>query len=183
MTLASGLLGKTGHTKVAKSFNASAANTAFLSYRGSDHFHAVGIRNMMESVMPTLSIYIDSEDESLDKSNVTLSTANRLKSMIDRVGCLLYVTTSNHAESKWMPWELGYADGRGKRVAVVPTVSAADYRDGWDFAGQEYLGIYPWIDIHRATDGSNRLWANSARNTYTLFDSWMAGDAPSFRGH
>jgi hypothetical protein len=42
-----------------------------------------------------------------------------------------------------MPWELGYFDGRGRRIGILPIVASA----GDSFRGVEYLGLYPVVEI------------------------------------
>ena len=56
---------------------------------------------------------------------------------------LVYATSAASSQSKWMPWELGYFDGfRPGFVAILPLVQST----GDDFSGQEYLGLYPYIE-------------------------------------
>jgi hypothetical protein len=53
---------------------------------------------------------------------------------------LIFATSDASPASKWMPWELGYFDGRRpNRVAILPLVESATH----GFRGQEYLGLYP----------------------------------------
>jgi len=45
-------------------------------------------------------------------------------------------------ESKWVPWELGFADGKKdpSSIAILPVQET----DG-DWKGSEYIGLYPTI--------------------------------------
>lgn len=56
--------------------------------------------------------------------------------------CLAYLTTQNIANSKWCPWELGYFDGlKNSKCCILPVMDYAT-----DFEGQEYLGLYPYLE-------------------------------------
>jgi hypothetical protein len=60
-----------------------------------------------------------------------------------------------------MPWELGYYDGfRPGYVAILPLVQTA----GGSFSGQEYLGLYPYME-HLTIDGRPRLGIMLKANT------------------
>ena len=90
--------------------------------------------------------------------------------------CLLFATTKNSTDSKWMPWELGLKDGQNGLVAILPVVQDKTER----YSGQEYLGIYPYIDIHKDnTRAGPFLWVNETAEHYVKFDSWLNGDAPT----
>lgn len=59
-------------------------------------------------------VYIDwIDDNQLSREEVT---AEILKNRMDRAKSLVFVTTENSINSKWMPWELGYFDGK---VAIL----------------------------------------------------------------
>lgn len=79
----------------------------------------------------------------MDRSNVNANTANWLRSRMQSCNGLAYVSTTNISHSKWCPWELGYVDGnKNGRCAILPIVKTS----GESFNGQEYLGLYPYID-------------------------------------
>lgn len=62
---------------------------------------------------------------------------------------LIFATSNTSSASKWTPWELGYFDGfKPGHVAILPLVKTA----GSGFEGQEYLGLYPYIERIRFTD-------------------------------
>ncbi len=56
---------------------------------------------------------------------------------------LVYAATDSATNSKWMPWELGYFDGRksAEAVAIMPIVSQP-----CGTVGQEYIDLYPKIE-------------------------------------
>lgn len=59
-----------------------------------------------------------------------------------------------------MPWELGYFDGFKSAVAILP-ITATEQAS---YSGQEYLGLYPYIDSRAIT-----LWVNRGSASGRLF--------------
>lgn len=137
----------------------------FLSHRKADADELVGLYYMFRGMNYT--VYVDwKDDPELDRSNVTPGTAARLRTRMNNSRCLFYATTTNAGDSKWMPWELGYMDGYNKRVAICPVVVNVQV----EFQGQEYLGIYPYVDKTQ-----NRLYIHRTSQKYVRFDDWLNG--------
>jgi hypothetical protein len=115
----------------------------FLSHSFKDALAILGIKRMMESF--GLSVYVDwLEDPNLDRSNVNVTTARVLRERMDQSFSLVYAHSGNSGESSWMPWELGYFDGRRpKFVWILPIVELYNS----EFARQEYLCLYPIIEV------------------------------------
>jgi hypothetical protein len=67
-----------------------------------------------------------------------------------------------------MPWELGYMDAKTGRVSVAPIL-----RDDEEFEGQEYLGLYPYLDLTM-----NEFYIHSKSSEWVKFDGWMKGENP-----
>lgn len=113
-----------------------------------------------------LSVYVDwIIDSELDRSHVTKDTAELIRKRMQQSKCLLYATSLNASDSKWMPWELGYFDGYSKgKVAIIPIVD----NENSSFYGQEYLSLYPYIDEVGTT-----LWVNKHDLTYHRLDEWF----------
>ena len=111
----------------------------FLSHSFHDAEIIAGVARLIEQ--DGTSVYVDWRDDPLlDRSRVTPETAGRLRERMAHCRFLLYATSPNTTNSRWMPWELGYFDGlRGGKVGILPVVS----RMGETFVGQEYLGLYP----------------------------------------
>ena len=62
---------------------------------------------------------------------------------MNRCKYLLFASSAASPNSKWMPWELGYFDGkRPDHIGILPLVDSP----GAGFSGQEYLGLYPSIE-------------------------------------
>jgi hypothetical protein len=108
-----------------------------------------------------LRVYVDwIVDAQMDRSRVTSATAERLRQRMRQSASLVYAHSLQSGSSKWMPWELGYFDGFRSAVAILPVAQTT--QEG--FAGQEYLGLYPYIDITTTT-----LWVNRGVAPTRLF--------------
>ncbi|WP_373998464.1 hypothetical protein [Bdellovibrio bacteriovorus] len=124
------------------------------------------------------SVYVDwIHDRDLDRSSVNKITADRLRRRLKDSKCLLYVSTSNSSDSKWMPWELGLKDGLSGKVAILP-IAASDVQSN-SYQGREYLSLYPYVSkgIPRGTN-NEKLWIHNDENEYVLLDNWLKGALP-----
>ena len=65
-----------------------------------------------------------------------------------------------------MPWELGYMDAKTGRVAVAPILDSGDT----DFAGREYLGLYPYLDLT-----GDSFYIHRSKSDYERISEWMEG--------
>lgn len=127
------------------------------------------------------SIYVDwMVDKELDRSNVNANTANRLRSRMQSCNGLAYVSTTNISHSKWCPWELGYVDGnKNGRCAILPIVKTS----GESFKGQEYLGLYPYIDWKKSRENKkHEFWVNDPNDNrkYVALSTWLSGTEPFY---
>ncbi|WP_437935153.1 TIR domain-containing protein [Sorangium sp. So ce341] len=148
----------------------------FLSHSLRDAVRVLELKKLIERL--GYSVYVDwVEDEELDRQSVSKKTAERLRKRIRRSRSLLVHATEHTSLSRWVPWEIGVADGAGKRVGVLPTPEADV--DTSEYRGEEYLGLYPYIHLARirGTDDQT-LWANRNVKTYVDFDSWLDGHEP-----
>ncbi len=117
-------------------------------------------------------VYIDWKEEKLqDRENVSSETAKILRERMNRCSGLSYIATGNIVNSKWCPWELGYADGKKNRAAILPILNSGSN----EYKGLEYLGIYPYIDYNASTNGKYEFWVNDPkdRNKYTVLREWL----------
>ena len=120
----------------------------------------------------------------LSRDNVSKDTAKVLQKRMKQSKCLIYATSENSSSSRWMPWELGYFDGiKDKMVGILPIKKYGNnFRD--DFKGEEYLGLYYYIDKDTIR-GKNKeaLWVRESFTKYIIFDSWLNnGTQPYERG-
>ena len=120
-------------------------------------------------------VYIDwIDDITLDRTNVTPNTASIIKSRIMNSNGISYIATSNSTSSKWCPWELGVADGAKGKVCILPVMDDS-------FKGQEYLGLYPYIEYARISGKPDYdFWIHDQKNTqkYIILKDWLAGKLP-----
>lgn len=123
------------------------------------------------------SVYIDwLENQQLDRSDVNTQTALTLRQRMGKSKGLAYLATTNVVNSKWCPWELGYFDGKKNgRCCILPIMDCSN------FEGQEYLGIYPYIDYEKVKDGDKyEFWVNSpTESKYVSLRDWLEGNNPS----
>lgn len=163
--------------KRAISQDASETYDIFLSHAYADKHILLGLVLSIEDL--GYKVYIDWRDDPyLDRTHVTEATANKLKARMKSCRCLLYSTTENSTNSKWMPWELGFKDGHNEKVAILP-ISNNSLSSSYN--GQEYLGIYPYIQVARDQSNKLRLWVYEARDTYVEFSAWLSGNKPTKR--
>ncbi|NBC33118.1 MAG: hypothetical protein GVY13_10630 [Alphaproteobacteria bacterium] len=121
------------------------------------------------------SVYVDwIDDPQLDRGKVNRETAALLRARMTCCASLMYLHTRNSPSSKWMPWELGYFDGHNGNVAILPIIGNADSDT---FQGQEYLGLYPYVDITGIRGATGQAaWVNKSVSQYIALRSWKTGD-------
>jgi hypothetical protein len=143
----------------------------FLSHSSEDAIYIKALRDYL--VEAGYTVYVDwIEDPQLNRANVTKETAGLLRQRMNCCRCLLYATSDAARKSVWMPWELGYVDARTKsRVAIAPIVD--DDAASKEFKGQEYLGLYPYLDRT-----SGRLYVHDASGIWVQFAEWLNGANP-----
>ena len=125
------------------------------------------------------SVYVDwMVDTQLDRTNVNVSTAAQLRERMQSCKSLAYIATTNISQSKWCPWELGYVDGqKNGRCAILPILKT----DAVGFKGQEYLGLYPYIDyVTKRNSNDYDFWVNDPKdnNKYVSLREWLLGKSP-----
>ena len=117
----------------------------FLSHSKMDTELVVGAKRILE--LKGYTVYVDwVDDPQLDRSKVNRQTADKLRIRMRSCKLMFYLHTSNGSLSKWCPWELGYFDGYtypNPRVFIFPLLASGET----SFQGQEYLELYPIIDI------------------------------------
>jgi hypothetical protein len=145
----------------------------FLSHAFDDREVILGVALTLEDLGYT--VYLDwRDDPALDRKNINLSTALKLRERMRSSKCLFFATTENTTNSRWMPWELGFKDGQSGKAAILPVL---DYLDT-SFEGNEYLGIYPYITQQKNNLGKEELWVRESRTIYVVFSAWLSGVNP-----
>ena len=114
----------------------------FLSHSFHDAELILGVRAILQRAGKR--VYVDwIDDPELDRTKVSRATASRLRERMNQCSSLIYAATKASSSSKWMPWDLGYFDGRksAESVAIMPLVSYPG-----ESLGQEYLDLYPTLE-------------------------------------
>lgn len=173
---------KSAEAVLKESVTASAQRTSFdifLSHSYLDNKVILGIKLALEDMGH--SVYVDwIEDRQLSRENVTRETAAVLRERMKQSRSLFYATSANTSNSKWMPWELGYMDGLKSKSAILPVLLSPTTTS--DYRGQEYLGIYPYIDKAKPQNGTNEvLWVHEAPSIYVRYSEWLNGSQPTKR--
>lgn len=148
----------------------------FLSHSTSDAEIILGVKGVLEDYGKT--VYVDwLEDPQLDRRNVTAASAEVIRARMRQCKSLVYVHTVNSGSSKWMPWELGYFDGFNGAVAILPVTRSSET----SFEGQEYLGIYPYMDEAPSKESTvKEIWVNKSSVASRRWGMWIS-DPRAFR--
>lgn len=135
----------------------------FLSHASEDAEVIAGVKLLLEG--EGVTVYVDwLTDPQTDRRNVTAETADLLRQRMNRSRYLLYASSAVSSASRWMPWELGYFDGRHPgRVSVLPIVE--NVTDS--FRGVEYLGLYPLTERLLLTGIGTRFAQRRTRTSGT----------------
>jgi hypothetical protein len=163
-------------TQIYKSANESYASVesfdVFLSHSSNEPDEIIfGIKGLLEDAK--LKVYLDKiDDPQMSPARVTPETAEILRVRMRQSNSLLYVYSRHSTQSRWMPWELGFFDGLKGAVGVLPVVQSSQSV----FKGEEYLGVYPYVDIAMITDTSKKnLWINRGIGEYADLAKWVKG--------
>lgn len=164
-------LAETART-ILKSAATLTAKTVFLSHSSKDG-------DLVASAVKILydaggRVYVDKGDDRLPRTP-SPTTAVILREAVAACKRFVLLVSTNSKDSRWIPWELGLADGttRPTRVALFP-VAGAGGEQGW--ARVEYLGLYQrvvWGRIAQETRDHWIVWDHIA-NTALALEDWIA---------
>jgi hypothetical protein len=147
----------------------------FLSHSYLNADDVLALKAEIESM--DFGVYVDwVVDSHTNREDVTKETADLIRERMGQCKSLFYVTSSEAADSKWMPWELGYFDGKKQKVAILPVLKSDRVTDS--YSGQEYLGLYPYVTRDKRENGGETLWIHETGNCYITFEGWLAGKRP-----
>jgi hypothetical protein len=115
--------------------------------------------------------YLDIDDSELP-SITSVDTATGLRRRIDECRRLVVAASKQIRHSRWVPWEIGYADGRKgvAKVALLPI--EAD--DGSLTVEQEYLATYPAFGM--TNDGRQLIVRDPRDDRYWPVRYWLTED-------
>jgi hypothetical protein len=137
--------------------HSSTKHDIFLSHSFLDANVIYGLKCFLEAA--GFTVYVYWIEDARHGSEVNPETAERIRNRMKACKALLYATSENADNSKWMPWELGYFDGFREKVAVCPITSSKD------FAGREYLSLYPIME--------KDLWLHRGSALYKKLGDWL----------
>jgi hypothetical protein len=112
-----------------------------------------------------VDVYVDWLDDGMP-GRVSGQTALILKAKIKEHEKFVLLATNNSADSKWIPWELGIADGERtlENIASLPVAN-----DNREFRGSEYIQIYP-----RIQNINNAWWVYLADAICVKLSDWLS---------
>ena len=147
--------------------------STFLSHSTKDDDLVIGATIVLEN--HGAKVYTDKIDPEMPPYT-SEKTADLLKSRIRQTKRFVLLTSPNSKESKWVPWELGIADGY-KDFSHTALFPSADSATDMTWASWEYLGLYRRI-VWGGLDGYDKsVWMvwNHITNTPTELGKWLRG--------
>ncbi len=149
-------------------FDTATLYDLFISHSFSDKELVIGLLHLFTNAK--YKVYIDwINDSFLNRNNVTPETAALIRKRVNQSNGTAYIATSNSTTSKWCPWELGISDGMKGKVCILPVMNQP-------FCGQEYLGLYPYLDYHKSpSDNRSDFWITDQKNRQKCIclKSWL----------
>jgi len=147
------------------------ANATFLSHSSKDDEVMPGVVRVLEGHGAT--VYLDKKDPTL-LNKKPRDIAVTLRNRISDCKKFIVFASVNIKESKWVPWELGLADGykKPRNVCIFP---APDKASDHKWTEQEYLGIYERIvwGSFKGKDKPEWMVWNHEDNTATQLREWL----------
>jgi hypothetical protein len=146
--------------------------TVFLSYSSKDKDHLPAVISILENHGGR--VYVDSDDDRLPNTP-NKETAEILRGSVRSCRRFVLFVTTNSKDSRWIPWELGLADGeKGQQlVALFPTAEKS-YEQKW--SETEYLGLYQrivWGKIEDIMQDNGWIVLNHEKNTAVTLTRWL----------
>lgn len=133
-------------------YSSSKGKVAFLCHSHRDRDLIVGLQQKLKE--NGINLYVDWQDSNMPEKTNRI-TAEKLQQKIKEADYFLFLATKNSKESRWCPWEIGYADSVKNRskILIIPTEGDSD---AWD--GNEYLQLYEEIDKSSFNNSYQSLW-------------------------
>ncbi len=151
----------------------SLQGSTFLSHSSRDDDLVAGAIRVLEN--HGAKVYVDEIDPEMPPYT-NEKTASLLKSRIRETSRFVLLASKNSKESKWVPWELGIADGvKGtSKIALFP---ASDSSNEKAWASWEYLGLYDRIAWGKLENYQEDVWMviDERKNTATELGEWLKG--------
>jgi TIR domain len=146
-----------------KASRGEATATVFLSHSHSD-------RDLIDAAINFFAaqgvyVYVDWKDPEMP-AVTNSTTATRIQDMIRQNRKFVALVTDQSTASRWVPWEVGYADGKKHRneIAILPVVDRITDKP------TEYLGIYDRIE---GIGDAGFVYRPGEASPYRTLDSWL----------
>ncbi|MFC7377731.1 toll/interleukin-1 receptor domain-containing protein [Brevundimonas sp. GCM10030266] len=156
-----------------KASSQTLTGSTFLSHSSKDKDLVLGATILLEN--HGAKVYLDEIDPAMPPYTND-ETARLLKSRIRQTHRFVLLVSPNSKESRWVPWELGVADGY-KSLGTIALLPSADdpYDRAW--AEWEYLGLYHRIVWGEINGEPKPLWMvlDHRANTATPLRRWLSG--------
>lgn len=160
-----------GRLKVTRAENRNPNGSTFLSHSSKDDEVMPAVVTILEN--HGARVYLDKKDHTLSTKPVR-EIATSLRNNISAASKFVIFASDNIKSSRWVPWELGLADGfkRSQNVAVFPA-PANQYDTEW--TEQEYLGVYDRVVWGKFTGQTQYQWLvwNQTNNTAIFLRDWI----------
>lgn len=118
----------------------------FLCHSSSDIDEIIKLKSYLLKKYNKKAYVCEVDDPQLNPAKANKETAKILQERMKASEELYFVLSKNTQKSIWMPWELGYFDGRKhKNIKIFPLIDDSEY-EIFDFEGQEYLELYPLFE-------------------------------------
>jgi hypothetical protein len=170
-SLAATLNEETATTMRMRAQSCSPQGATFLSHSTKDEELVMGAIRILNN--HGASVYVDKKDPALPPYT-NKETASTLRTRIGEAGKFVLLASTNSQESKWVPWELGLADGR-KSISQKALFPAVDSVHETSWTSSEYLGLYDRIVYGKLGNFEKDVWMvlKAEKNTATELSAWL----------
>ena len=136
----------------------------FISHKLEDLPRAKELKALIKSW--NFTCYVDEDDAALQKLRDPAEMSARIRDNLRTCRCFIYAFSSKSAQSKWMPWELGFFDGRwGQRQIGLFDLdvwtggtrprAGGGSRTTEDDVGQDALSLQEYLRMYELVDRDN----------------------------
>jgi hypothetical protein len=158
-------------TELIKEASSRARPHVFLSHSHLDRAALGGVLALLDRYRAPA--YLDYRDATLP-SQTSSATADGLRAALDSCARVIVAASGQLRTSRWVPWEIGYADGsKGiANVALMP-IDLIGYSVGIE---QEYLDSYPKIVISEFRHRTKITVFDPRDQRGWNIEDWLFGD-------
>lgn len=145
--------------------------TVFLSHSHQDKDIVGSVVNFLLNI--GILVYVDWLDPEMPQITSGV-TATKIKDKIDKCDRFVVLVTEKSRESKWVPWEVGYADAKKSPENIgVLVVKRYSYTEDSEFDGIEYMQLYRRIKPGHLEDKRYPSIFEPGQTTGHILGSWM----------